>query len=148
METQSDIPTRETVLFRLFWLFLVLLSNTWWSVTGKMGEKWESEDGINKRSKWMWTNSIMSVTRTLKINYSVQQVLIPERQSISNCQCILKRLIWAYPKWHFLICCTCGYVTLKFRKLKTTWLRNLRDHLHHLQKQWLMQTLGSVVNNT
>ena len=40
MKTQSDVPTRENVLFTdCFKAFLVLLNDTQWSVTGKMGER-------------------------------------------------------------------------------------------------------------
>lgn len=47
METQSDIPTRENVLFTdCFKAILVLLSHTQSSVTGKMGK---SEDDIKKK---------------------------------------------------------------------------------------------------
>lgn len=39
METQSDVSTRENVLFTdCFKAALVLLSGTQWNVTGKMGE--------------------------------------------------------------------------------------------------------------
>lgn len=47
METQSDVPTREKVLFTdCFKAILVLLSDTQRSVTAKMAE---SGDGINKK---------------------------------------------------------------------------------------------------
>lgn len=47
METQSDVPTRETVLFTdCFKATLVLPGDTQRSVTGKMGE---GEDGVNKK---------------------------------------------------------------------------------------------------
>lgn len=47
METQSDIPTRENVLFTgCFKAILVLLSDTQSSVTGKMGK---SDNDIKKK---------------------------------------------------------------------------------------------------